>query len=105
MAYQSNEKKQNSTSCHRWSRNACRLDSWVQEKASSVVSAIAHLCLVLPALRCWPRNKPSNEKRMRMFRVYYRGLNNYQYHFEVIQGIWNHNIGNFLGPYGTIIAC
>ena len=83
MAYESNEKKQNSTSCHRWSRN----------------------CLVLPALRSWPRDKPSNEKRMRMLRVYYRGLNNYQYHVEVIQGIWNHNIGNYLGPYSTIIAC
>ena len=37
-------------------------------------------------------------------RVYYRGLNNYEYHFEVqyntiIQGIYNNNIVNYFGPY------
>ena len=42
--------------------------------------------------------------------VYYRGLNDYQYHFEVdlryhllqlykeYGTIWNHTIGNYLGP-------
>ena len=43
---------------------------------------------------------------------YYRGLNIYQYHLEVhlryhihvfVQGIWNHNVGNYLGAY--IMVC
>ena len=43
-----------------------------------------------------------------------KGLNNYQDHFEVylryhmlyviIQGIWNHNIGNYLGPHITVFG-
>ena len=45
--------------------------------------------------------------------IYYRGLNKYQYHFAVhvryhiitisIHGIWNQNIGNYLGPYIRVL--